>query len=90
MGATSQKIEKAVKEELKNQNKKMKIHKCMDLRETVEKAKEIAVQGDIVLFSPAILRKEKAFKPAMVRVGLELTLICLKILQNVENCLRNM
>ncbi len=53
LGATSQKIEKAVKEELKNQNKKMKIHKCMDLRETVEKAKEIAVQGDIVLFSPA-------------------------------------
>ena len=31
----------------------MKIHKCTDLRETVEIAKEIAVQGDVVLFSPA-------------------------------------
>ena len=53
LGATSDKIEKAVKEELKKQDKKMKIHKCTDLRETVEVAKEVAVQGDIVLFSPA-------------------------------------
>ena len=53
LGATSGKIEKAVKAELKNQNKKLKIHKCTDLKETVEKAKEIAVQGDVVLFSPA-------------------------------------
>ncbi len=53
LGATSGKIEKAVKQELKNQDKKMKIHKCTDLRETVEVAKSIAVQGDIVLFSPA-------------------------------------
>ncbi len=53
LGDTSTKIEKAVKEELKKQDKKMKIHKCTDLRQTVEVAKEIAVQGDIVLFSPA-------------------------------------
>lgn len=53
LGATSNKIEKVVKAELKMQNKKMKIHKCTDLRETVEIAKEIAVQGDVVLFSPA-------------------------------------
>lgn len=53
LGATSGKIEKAVKQELKKQDKKMKIHKCTDLRETVEVAKSIAVQGDIVLFSPA-------------------------------------
>lgn len=53
LGATSAKIEKAVKEELKKQNKKMKIHKCTDLRQTVEVAKEVAVQGDVVLFSPA-------------------------------------
>lgn len=53
LGDTSTKIEKAVKAELKKENKKMKIHKCTDLRETVEKAKEIAVQGDVVLFSPA-------------------------------------
>lgn len=53
LGATSKKIEKAVKDELKKQGKKMKIHKCTDLKETVEVAKEIAVQGDVVLFSPA-------------------------------------
>ncbi len=53
LGETSSKIEKAVKEELKKQNKKMKIHKCTDLRQTVEVAKEVAVQGDVVLFSPA-------------------------------------
>lgn len=52
-GATSDKIEKAVKQELKKQDKKMKIHRCIDLREAVEVAKSIAVQGDIVLFSPA-------------------------------------
>ena len=53
VGQTSSKIEKAVKQELKNQNKKMKIHLCADLKETVKLAKSIAVQGDIVLFSPA-------------------------------------
>ena len=53
LGQTSGKIEKAVKQELKKQNKKMKIHTCADLRETVKLAKSIAVQGDIVLFSPA-------------------------------------
>ena len=31
----------------------MEIHKCTDLRQTVEVAKEIAMQGDVVLFSPA-------------------------------------
>jgi UDP-N-acetylmuramoylalanine--D-glutamate ligase len=53
LGATSNKIEKAVNAELKNQNKTMEIHRCTDLRETVEIAKKVAVQGDIVLFSPA-------------------------------------
>lgn len=53
LGQTSNKIEKAVKQELKNQNKKMKIYSCADLRETVKLAKSIALQGDIVLFSPA-------------------------------------
>lgn len=53
LGDTAKKIEKVVKEELKKENKKMKIHKCADLRQTVEKAKEIAVQGDVVLLSPA-------------------------------------
>lgn len=53
LGDTAKKIEKVVREELKKENKKMKIHKCIDLRQTVEKAKEIAMQGDVVLFSPA-------------------------------------
>ncbi len=53
LGETTPKIEKAVKTELKEQGKKMKIHKCTDLRETVELAKQIAVKGDVVLFSPA-------------------------------------
>ena len=53
LGATSGKIEKAVKAELKKQNKKLEICRCTDLRETVEVANKIAVKGDIVLFSPA-------------------------------------
>lgn len=53
LGATSEKIEKAVNFELKKQGKKMNIYHCTDLVQTIEKAKEIAVQGDIVLFSPA-------------------------------------
>lgn len=53
LGQTSSKIEKAVKQELKNQNKKMKLHVCSDLKETVKLAKSIAAQGDVVLFSPA-------------------------------------
>lgn len=53
LGATSSKIEKAVKAELKKQNKKLEIYRCTDLRETVEVANKIAVKGDIVLFSPA-------------------------------------
>lgn len=53
LGATSSKIEKAVKAELKKQNKKLKIRKCTDLRETVEIAKQDAIQGDVILFSPA-------------------------------------
>lgn len=53
LGETTNKIEKTVKTELKNQDKKLKIHKCTDLRETVEIAKQVAVQGDVVLFSPA-------------------------------------
>ena len=53
LGATSDKIENAVKIELKKQNKKLDIYKCTDLMQTVEIAKEISIQGDIVLFSPA-------------------------------------
>lgn len=53
LGATSDKIERAVKTELKKQNKKLEIYKCTSLRETVEIAKAHAVKGDIILFSPA-------------------------------------
>ena len=53
LGQTSEKIQKAVEEELIKQNKKLKINKCKNLQETVKKAREIAKPGDIVLFSPA-------------------------------------
>ena len=53
MGATAPKIEEAVKNELKLQNKTMSIYHCQSLKETVEKANEVAKKGEIVLFSPA-------------------------------------
>jgi len=53
MGATATKIEDAVKTELEMQGKEMPIYNCKTLKETVEKAYEIAKQGEIVLFSPA-------------------------------------
>ncbi len=52
-GATSEKIEKAVKNELKKQSKELTIHSCIDLRQTAEFAKKLALPGDVVLFSPA-------------------------------------
>ena len=53
LGQTAGKIEEAVKKELKNSTKSLEIYNCSSLRETVEKAKEIAIKGDIILFSPA-------------------------------------
>jgi len=53
LGQTSDKIEKAVKNEIKKTGKQIKIYRCTDLRETIKIANVIAVQGDIVLFSPA-------------------------------------
>lgn len=53
LGQTSNKIEIAVKEELKQQNKKMEIYKCTTLIETVNLAQKISKPGQIVLFSPA-------------------------------------
>ena len=53
LGQTADKIEEAVKKELKHSNKSLDIYKCSSLRETVEKANEIAIKGDIILFSPA-------------------------------------
>ena len=53
LGQTADKIEKAVKKELKNSNKNVEIYRCNSLKETVELANHLAVKGDIVLFSPA-------------------------------------
>ena len=53
MGATAEKIEKVVRDELKAQGKDMPIYHCSSLNEVVNKAKEIATPDEIVLFSPA-------------------------------------
>ena len=56
MGATADKIETAVKEELKNENKDeafLPIYRCSSLEEVCNKAKEVAKEGEVVLFSPA-------------------------------------
>ena len=54
LGQTADKIEKAVKLELKKSKKDdFPIYRCESLIKTVEKANEIAIKGDIVLFSPA-------------------------------------
>ncbi len=53
MGATAQKIEEVVRKELKQQGKQMPIYHCTTLKETVEKAYEVAKPNEIVLFSPA-------------------------------------
>lgn len=53
MGATADKIEEVVNKELKIQNRQMLIYHCNSLKETVEKAYEVAKPDEIVLFSPA-------------------------------------
>ena len=53
MGDTAEKIYDAVKNELDKQSKTMPIYRCSTLEEVAQKAKEIAEQGEIVLFSPA-------------------------------------
>lgn len=53
MGATADKIEKAVTEELKLQGKEMPIYHCSTLQEVVNKAYKVANSDEIVLFSPA-------------------------------------
>lgn len=53
MGATAEKIEKVVRDELEAQGKDMSIYHCSSLNEVVNKAKEIATPDEIVLFSPA-------------------------------------
>ncbi len=53
MGDTAEKIDTAVRNELERQSKTMPIYKCSTLEEVIKKAKEIAEEGEIVLFSPA-------------------------------------
>ena len=53
MGDTAEKINTAVKDELEKQSKTMPIYRCSTLEEVAKKAKEIAEEGEIVLFSPA-------------------------------------
>ena len=53
LGQTSEKIEKAVLKEQKRSQKDLNIHKCKSLNQAVQIANEIAIKGDIVLFSPA-------------------------------------
>lgn len=53
IGKTATKIKEAVEKEMKSQNKQIEIYECDTLKETVEKAKEVAKKGEIVLFSPA-------------------------------------
>ena len=53
LGQTSDKIEKAVLKEQKRSKSDLKIYKCKSLNQAVQTANEIAIKGDIVLFSPA-------------------------------------
>ena len=52
-GATADKIELVVKEELLRQGRNLKIYRCETLEQTVKLSNEIAEEGQIVLFSPA-------------------------------------
>lgn len=53
MGQTADKIETAVKRELKMQGKTIKIYRANTLEESIKIAKDVATLGEIVLFSPA-------------------------------------
>ena len=53
LGQTSDKIEKAVLKEQKRSKSDLKIYKCKSLNQAVQIANEIAIKGDIILFSPA-------------------------------------
>ncbi len=53
IGQTADKIEKAVRDELKAQRKTMNIYRVNTLEETAKVARDVAKLGEIVLFSPA-------------------------------------
>ena len=53
IGQTADKIEKVVLKELEKTHKKLGIHKCNSLEQTVILANRLANKGDVILFSPA-------------------------------------
>ena len=53
IGQTAEKIFDEVKKEADIQNKKIDIHMCDSLEQTINVAKKVARKGDVVLFSPA-------------------------------------
>lgn len=53
MGATADKIEKAVEQSLSKKGKVLPIYRCETLKQTVDLAFKKAKAGDVVLFSPA-------------------------------------
>lgn len=53
IGETSTKILDAVKKEADIQHKKIQIHMCNTLKQTISLASRLANKGDVVLFSPA-------------------------------------
>lgn len=53
MGATAEKIEEVVRDEMIKTGKDIPIYRCTTLKEVADKAKEVATKGEIVLFSPA-------------------------------------
>lgn len=53
LGQTAGKIEKAVQDELKKTKQTLPIYNTTSLKQAVEEANNVAVTGDIVLFSPA-------------------------------------
>ena len=50
---TADKIEKGINLELKKSKTEFPIYRCKTLKQAVETANEIAIKGDVVLFSPA-------------------------------------
>jgi len=53
LGQTADKIEKGLNLELKKSKTEFPIYRCKTLKQAVETANEIAIKGDVILFSPA-------------------------------------
>ena len=53
VGQTSEKIQNVVLNEANKEGKTIPIYRCNTLEETIKKAKEVAIPGEVVLFSPA-------------------------------------